>query len=56
MREKRRKEGALITVGSKGIKTEIRGTYVIAVRSHINTGTVCNNKLEPCAMFYSLSL
>lgn len=49
MREKRRRqEGDLITVGSKGIKTEIRETYVIARRAHINTdrAEVCNNKLK----------
>lgn len=55
MREERRQERALITVGSKGIKTEIRETYVIALLSLINTDTVCNSKLKLCAMFYSLS-
>lgn len=32
--EERRQEGDLITVGSQGIKTQIRETYVIAALSH----------------------
>lgn len=55
MREERRQEGALITVGSKGIKTEIRETYVIALLAHINTGAVCNNKLRPRTAVSGLS-
>lgn len=38
--EKRRQDGDVITVGRKGIKTEIRDTCVIAVLSHINTDRV----------------
>lgn len=59
MREKwRRQEGDLITVGGKGIKTEIREACVIALLSHISADRAAsrNNKLKQQIVCHVLQL